>query len=168
MRPLNSACRCSEKVISVALFLLVIVPWQQIEKVELMKNYLTSLMACVVLTFASAGYVSAQDAPNLIGKWKGQSEGLGSSSGYVSGPVTIDVTEQRGRAFRATIEYPSSGASDSDPLVGVITADGKTIYFAGDDGFHVGSLEGNVLDTCYVQSGDKDTMAVCTKFEKQP
>lgn len=133
-----------------------------------MKHYLSSLISGVAIIFASTGYASAQDVPNLMGKWKGQSEGLGSSSGYISGPVTIDVTEQRGRTFRATIEYPDTGGSDTDPLVGVITADGKTIYFAGDDGFHVGSIEGNALETCYVQSGDEEAMAVCTKFEKQP
>ncbi|OYW57825.1 MAG: hypothetical protein B7X99_03970 [Rhizobiales bacterium 17-65-6] len=112
----------------------------------------------------------AQDAPpNIVGTWKGDSDGLSEKYGWVTGPVTLTVTEQKGRAFRASLIYPSEkGGSKTESVVGAFAADGKNIFLASDDGIHIAVLQGDVVDACYLEPGDNDGLALCARLKKQP
>lgn len=113
----------------------------------------------------------AQDAavPNIVGTWKGDSDGLSEKYGWVTGPVTLVVSEQRGRSFRANITYPSEkGGTQTESLVGTLTPDSKNVLLAGDDTIHIAVLQGNTLDACYLEPGDNDGLAVCARLLKQP
>lgn len=112
----------------------------------------------------------AQDAPpNIVGTWKGDSDGLSEKYGWVTGPVTLTVSEQKGRSFRATVIYPAEkGGTKTETVVGTFAADGKNIFLAGDDGIHIAVLNGPTLDACYLEPGDNDGLALCAKLQKQP
>lgn len=117
-----------------------------------------------------AGSALAQEAPpNIVGTWKGDSDGLSKKYGWVTGPVTLTVIEQKGRSFRASIIYPAErGGTKTEQVVGAFSADGKNIFLAGDDGIHIAVLQGQILDACYLEPGDNDGLAVCAKLQKQP
>lgn len=113
----------------------------------------------------------AQDAsvPNIVGTWKGESDGLSQKAGWITGPVTLVISEQRGRSFRAAMTYPSEkGGTQTDKLVGTLTPDGKNVLLAGDDSIHIAVLQGTTLDACYLEPGDNDGVAVCARLLKQP
>lgn len=113
----------------------------------------------------------AQDAaaPNIVGTWKGDSDGLSQKYGWVTGPVTLVVSEQRGRSFKASMTYPAEkGGTQTEKLVGTLTPDGKNVLLAGDDTIHIAVLQGTTLDACYLEPGDNDGVAVCARLLKQP
>lgn len=123
------------------------------------------IVVAVLLSFPAA----AQDVPNIVGTWSGPSDGLGKKDGWITGPVTLVVSEQRGRSFRAKISYPApGGGSQTETLAGTLTPDGKTIYLAADDGIHIAVLQGTTLDACYVEPGENDGLALCARLQKQP
>lgn len=128
----------------------------------------SSLFAAAAL-LAALGSVPAlaQDAPSLSGAWKGKSDAIGKQPGFTTGDVTITVTEQQGRSFRAKVSYPSEKGEISEDLIGTVTPDGKGIFLVGDDGIHLGTLAGETLDVCYLETGD-DAMAACSRLTKQP
>ncbi len=109
----------------------------------------------------------AQETPSLSGAWKGTSDSIGKQPGFLKGDVTITVTEQQGRSFRAKVSYPSENGEHSEDLLGTITPDGKGVFLVGDDGVHLGTLAGETLDVCYLETGD-DAMAACSRLTRQP
>ncbi|MEP9378462.1 hypothetical protein ABLE91_17230 [Aquabacter sp. CN5-332] len=111
----------------------------------------------------------AQEIPSITGTWKGQSDGLSKKDGWITGPVTLVVSEQRGRSFKARITYASpKGGEQNEDIVGTLTPDGKSVFLAGDDGIHIAVLQGTTLDACYLEPGDDDGLAVCARLQKQP
>jgi hypothetical protein len=111
----------------------------------------------------------AQEVPSIVGTWKGPSDGLSAKDGWITGPVTLVVTEQRGRSFKARITYAAAkGGDQTETIVGTFAPDGKAIYLAADDGIHIASLQGTTLDACYLEPGDDDGLAVCARLQKQP
>lgn len=122
--------------------------------------------ASLFAVLASAPAV-AQETPSLSGAWKGKSDAIGKQPGYTSGDVTITVTEQQGRSFRAKVSYPSEKGEFTEDLIGTITPDGKGVFLVGDDGIHLGTIAGETLDVCYLETGD-DAMAACSRLTKQP
>ncbi|TCT03179.1 hypothetical protein [Aquabacter spiritensis] len=125
--------------------------------------------AAFIAALLIAAPAAAQEIPSLLGTWKGASDGLGKQDGWVTGPVTLVVTEQRGRSFKARITYASpKGGEQNEDLVGTLAPDGASIYLAGDDGIHIAALKGGILDACYLEPGDNDGLAVCSRLQKQP
>ncbi len=111
----------------------------------------------------------AQQVPTITGTWKGQSDGLSKKYGWITGPVTLVVSEQRGRSFKATFTYAAQAGGDrTETIAGTFAPDGKSVFLAGDDGIHIAVLQGTTLDACYVEPGDNDGLAVCSHLEKQP
>jgi hypothetical protein len=129
----------------------------------------TSSLFAVATLFAALGAVPAlaQETPSLSGAWKGKSDAIGKQPGFTTGDVTITVTEQQGRSFRAKVSYPSEKGEFTEDLIGTVTPDGKGIFLVGDDGIHLGTLAGETLDVCYLETGD-DAMAACSRLTKQP
>ena len=133
-----------------------------------MNKKTSSLFAAAALLAALASAPAlAQDTPSLSGAWKGKSDAIGKQPGFTTGDVTITVTEQQGRSFRAKVSYPSEKGEISEDLIGTVTPDGKGIFLVGDDGIHLGTLAGETLDVCYLETGD-DAMAACSRLTKQP
>ncbi|MBN9433437.1 MAG: hypothetical protein J0I45_13465 [Bosea sp.] len=133
-----------------------------------MNKKTSSLFAAAALLAALASAPAlAQDTPSLSGAWKGKSDAIGKQPGFTTGDVTITVTEQQGRSFRAKVSYPSEKGEISEDLIGTVTPDGKGIFLVGDDGIHLGTLSGETLDVCYLETGD-DAMAACSRLTKQP
>lgn len=130
-----------------------------------MKTSNLFVAASLVAVLASARAL-AQETPSLSGAWKGTSDSIGKQPGFLKGDVTITVTEQQGRSFRAKVSYPSENGEHSEDLLGTITPDGKGIFLVGDDGIHLGTLAGETLDVCYLETGD-DAMASCSRLTKQ-
>ncbi|MFC7400420.1 hypothetical protein ACFQU1_24780 [Chelatococcus sp. GCM10030263] len=127
-----------------------------------------SVIALLGLTLLGTPAV-AQEVPSIIGTWKGASDGLSAKDGWITGPVTLVVAEQRGRSFKARITYASpKGGDQTDNIVGTFAPDGKSIYLAADDGIHIAELNGTTLDACYLEAGDNDGLAVCARLQKQP
>lgn len=122
--------------------------------------------ASLIAVLASAPAL-AQETPSLSGAWKGTSDSIGKQPGFLKGDVTITVTEQQGRSFRAKVSYPSEDGEHSEDLLGTITPDGKGVFLVGDDGVHLGTLAGETLDVCYLETGD-DAMAACSRLIRQP
>ena len=130
---------------------------------------LSTLLATGATLAMLAVPAMAQEAPNLVGTWKGTSDGIGKEQGWLSGDVVLEVTEQKGRSFKAKISYPDAkGAAETEELIGTITPGGKDIFLVDEDGIHIASLEGGNLDSCYLEADDDDAMAVCVRFAKQP
>lgn len=128
-------------------------------------KFVAGITAAVLL----AAPALAQEVPSIVGTWTGPSDGLSKKAGWITGPVTLVVSEQRGRSFRAKVTYPSpKGGSQSEDIVGTLTPDGKTAYLAADDGIHIAVLQGTTLDACYVEPGDNDGLALCARLQKQP
>lgn len=125
------------------------------------------LIVSATLAALVAAPALAQDSPSLVGSWKGAGDAIGKQSGFTTGDVTVVVSEQQGRSFRAKIVYPSENGDVSEDLIGTITPDGKGVYLVGDDGIHLAGLSGSTLDICYLETGD-DALAACARLEKQP
>ena len=128
-----------------------------------------STLVIVSLTLASTaiGPAIAQDAPNLVGTWKGASDGIGTNDGWRAGNVTFVISEQKGRSFKAKVVYPSDDGEGGEALIGTITPDGKSVYLVGAEGIHLATLAGSAMDVCYLEAA-KDAYAGCSHLEKQP
>lgn len=124
----------------------------------------TVLLAAVVI----AGPASAQDIPGLTGTWRGAGDGLSMEDGPLTGPITVSVSEQSGRSFRAEIAYSTRDGEERERLVGTLSPDGTSIYFAGDDGILLGSVAGSTMDACYLETDDDDAFAGCARLTRQP
>ena len=134
---------------------------------QMIKKTSSLFAAASLLAVLGAAPALAQDAPSLSGAWKGKSDAIGKQPGFTTGDVTITVTEQQGRSFRAKVSYPSEKGEVTEDLIGTVTPDGKGIFLVGDDGIHLGTLAGETLDVCYLETGD-DAMAACSRLTKQP
>lgn len=105
--------------------------------------------------------------PSLIGTWTGPmqtyDEGTGFSD-FGNVPISLVITEQKGRIFAGSLQFVVNGSRISTPIAGVIGRDGRTFslmersygYATGelvaDDGIemtwmHDGSPYGVALDT---------------------
>lgn len=123
----------------------------------------------LVAALAVAVPASAQQAPSLVGTWKGPSDGVGMEMGYVNADYGLVVEEQRGRSFKAKVVYPVRGGTKSEPVFGTLTPDLKTLYLSGDDGIHIGTIQPDgVIDLCYLEADDDDALALCARLTKQP
>jgi hypothetical protein len=108
----------------------------------------------------------ADDIPQLTGTWKGPGDGVNLKHGFLpGGDVTIVVTEQQGRVFKAEITYPRGDKAITEPLVGSIDVDGDRIMMIGDNGTHIAEYDDGVIENCY-QSPDSGTIA-CMELKKQ-
>lgn len=106
-------------------------------------------------------------APVLIGTWTGPmqtyDEGTGFSD-FGNVPISLVITEQKGRIFAGSIQFVVNGSRTSTPIAGVIGRDGRTFslmersygYATGDivtddlielTWMHDGSPYGVALDT---------------------
>ena len=109
----------------------------------------------------------AADAPSLLATWSGQTEGVGVQDGWKQGPVTLVIGEQRGHAFTGTATYPEAGGEATSDIYGTVALDGRTVFIADDDGAYAGTVVGQTLSLCYVESGpDASTKCLEATLQK--
>jgi hypothetical protein len=122
--------------------------------------------------------VAAQNAPDLGGTWKGESEAIiwGKSSKHqppaeptdqarlINVPLTLTIDKQDGRRFSATLSSPRA----SELLVGIVSRTG-TIFLADDDGTDYATLLGpDRIEICHLRSETETRHAACAELTRQP
>jgi hypothetical protein len=78
---------------------------------------------------------------------------------------TLRVSRQEGAVFAGTWESEVR----SDPMVGVISSDGKSLYVADDNGPLIGTLrQGNQLELCRALADPTRQLAFCVTLARKP
>lgn len=144
-------------------------------------NRLFALALAVMLgTLLAAGPVLAQEAkakkeksiPNLVGVWKGTSEGAAMGAlGHVDAAAaptfvkvdwTLTIDKQEGRAFYGT----KASSRGKETMVGVV--DGAQVAMADDDGTYVGKLTSpNLLIVRYLEAGKASKVASVALYVRE-
>lgn len=136
-------------------------------------------MIAVAALLMNAGPGWAQAVPDLKGAWV--EVGEGGNLVRRGGPFehadpagdqavfgdprtwTLKVARQEGGAFAGTWESEVR----ADPMVGVISADGKTLYIADDNGALIGTLRGeNEMEICRALADPTRMLASCWIFSR--
>lgn len=127
------------------------------------------LVAAATVLLASGA--QGQDYPDLKGTWRGTNDAVVRGGGthhenrtgdtaprLTNTAFTVTFTGQEGRRFWGEI----ASATATEPLLGVIGHDRRTLYMADLDGYTVATLtpEGQI-DMCYMRSGYDMTLAAC-------
>jgi hypothetical protein len=136
-----------------------------------MRVLLTVILSlCVAPAFAA-------DWPDLLGTWKGTSRAVvlgegghydGDTSGakFLEAELTIEWTEQKDGRYIGTI----SSAKQTEAKLGVLSADGKSLFTVDTDGSSDGRLiDNDHFELCYQQTSASDPLMVasCVIFERQ-
>jgi hypothetical protein len=145
-----------------------------------LQEIVTVLRLAPIALFAlfAATPVAAQNAPDLRGTWKGESEAIiwGKASKHqpaaeptdqarlVDVPLTLTIDKQDGRRFSATLSSPRA----KELLVGIISRTG-TIFMADDDGTNYATLLGpDKIAICHLLSDTETRHAACAELTRQP
>lgn len=123
-------------------------------------------LSCLAALLLVAAPALAADVPSLLGTWSGEQEGAGARDGFKKGPVTLIVGEQQGRAFTGKVIYPQGAGEGSSPFYGSIATDGRMVSIADEDGAAFGTVEGDTLQLCYVETG-ADAASACVELTRQ-
>ena len=84
--------------------------------------------------------------------------------GYRSGPATLVVTEQKGRAFKGYLTRTNAEGDEKEDLWGAFTPSARLMAGADEEGVYSFMLiDENTLDYCYVEAG-KAPRAVCARL----
>jgi hypothetical protein len=119
-------------------------------------------LALAIFALLGVGEARAAD-PNLVGTWTGGGLGVGKTEGWADDPVTLVITEQRGRAFTGRKTH----SEGEEAFYGAIMVDGRTLLMTDDgDGETIGSLlPDGTLEICYMEAGD-DAQVFCRVLKK--
>ena len=103
--------------------------------------------------------------PNLVGTWIGPFKAMREQS-VADGSLTVRVLEQDGALLKAEKSWESLGAAGNvagkavkaatEPLVGVVDFDGKSVHLAeqDDNGLYAGRLVApDTLELVYIEAG---------------
>lgn len=130
----------------------------------------------VVVLMALGGAVSAQEAPNLVGTWKGMATvvHIGSNPYRVAesnGPnlppnaveMTYVFTKQEGNRFVGT----STNGKFTETVIGAISLDNRTGVALDDDGQYTFTLRDlNTIDLCYAHSFPTSKVVGCWQIKR--
>jgi hypothetical protein len=126
----------------------------------------------------AAAPAAAQNAPDLRGTWKGESEAIiwgkstkhqppaepNDQARFIKVPLTLTIDKQDGRRFSATLTSERA----SEAVVGVISRTG-TIFIADDDGTDYATLLGpDKIEICHLRSATETRNAACAELTRQP
>lgn len=149
---------------------------------------MTSFLLRAAIAATALGLVPAlalaQDAPDLKGKWTGQthsivagkgghwpeSAGTFEKPGLFEKDMTLAITGQEGRRFWGVTTIGGGAQATSEPFIGELTPDGKRLVIADTDGTWDGPLDGDTFSFCYTQAGGPSNSSVvsCTAVKRQP
>jgi hypothetical protein len=124
----------------------------------------------IVAAVAVAMLVSpafAQQEVSLVGTWTGERDRSAMVEGYRSGPATLVVTEQKGRAFKGYLARANAEGDEKEDLWGAFTPGARLMAGADEEGVYSFTLiDENTLDYCYVEAG-KAPRAVCARLVRK-
>lgn len=133
------------------------------------------LFAIVGSLLGAAGAMSvpaiahADDAPNLVGTWKGKTDSIGDIFGLRTRDRTVHISEQTDRRFRGYFVY-EDGRKD---FFGIVYPDNTS--FAWVSPTSKGTTHGRILGpdhvaACYVEAGPEATAGCSdlTRTDKKP
>jgi hypothetical protein len=126
--------------------------------------------ACFTLMFIfiigiSSSTFAEDKFPSLVGKWTGPRIGHSLENGFVSSDsgLLIEITNQEGRLFTGKktirhIDIKKKDVTSTEPISGMITTDGKTLYIADkENGVTIGNIiSQDNIEFYYIQSGRKE------------
>jgi hypothetical protein len=135
-----------------------------------------ALLALFALVSATSVAVAEDGIPSLLGQWNTESTGGMLLHGKKQGAIThwepkqkvlkgrIDVTGQDGRFVSGT--YTS--ARGSEKFIGMLSADGKTLYAADMDGiWDVRIVDNDTLEIVYRHVKPTDTVVAIGTGKRQ-
>jgi hypothetical protein len=109
----------------------------------------------------------AQQEVSLVGTWTGERDRSAMVEGYRSGPATLVVTEQKGRAFKGYLTRTNAEGDEKEDLWGAFTPGARLMAGADEEGIYSFLLiDENTLDYCYVEAG-KAPRAVCASLVRK-
>jgi hypothetical protein len=124
----------------------------------------------IIAAFALALLVSpaaAQQEVSLVGTWVGERDRSAMVEGYRSGPATLVITEQKGRAFKGYLNRSNKDGDVKEDLWGAFTPGARLIAGADEEGtYSFLLLDENTLDYCYVEAG-KAPRTVCARLVRK-
>lgn len=117
--------------------------------------------------------VAADTVPDLKGTWQGKSQSvavgkLGHTTdlkkpAFLSADFTLRIDAQEGRLVYGTKQSKKS----TEQILGVISADGKSVYFADHDGYYMMTiLAPDQLEAIYLEAGTKSRVASTTIYKR--
>jgi hypothetical protein len=128
-----------------------------------MKTHIIAAAALAVL----ASPAVAQQEVSLVGTWTGERDRSAMIEGYRSGPATLVVTEQKGRAFKGYLTRTNAEGDEKEDLWGAFTPSARLMAGADEEGVYSFMLiDENTLDYCYVEAG-KAPRAVCARLVRK-
>jgi hypothetical protein len=123
----------------------------------------TRIIAAVAVAMLVSPAVAQQEV-SLVGTWTGERDRSAMVEGYRSGPATLVVTEQKGRAFKGYLARTNAEGDEKEDLWGAFTPGARLIAGADEEGVYSFMLiDENTLDYCYVEAG-KAPRAVCARL----
>jgi hypothetical protein len=133
--------------------------------------------AIVVALLAPATIAFAQsDVPDLKGSWSGEAEIVilsevaehvapSKEPSFPKLDFTITVERQEGRGFAGTL----ASTRATDPLIGMLRADGRQIHMVDNDGTLTGELVGpNEMEVCRTEVTPDSMSVYCANFTREP
>lgn len=139
---------------------------------------LVSVLAFFVLICTP---VWAEEVPDLIGNWTGESAHISIGSpphnpGIASENMTYNrssnttiviIEEQNDRLFSGKLVHNEGGLQIAETLFGVIGFDNKTIYMVDEDGYHDGRLiSPTEMELIYRKAGPENMIIAINRFIK--
>jgi hypothetical protein len=126
----------------------------------------TRIIAAVAVAMLVSPAVAQQEV-SLVGTWTGERDRSAMVEGYRSGPATLVVTEQKGRAFKGYLARTNAEGDEKEDLWGAFTPGARLMAGADEEGVYSFLLiDENTLDYCYVEAG-KAPRAVCARLVRK-
>jgi len=123
-------------------------------------------------TIPTASTPSSNPAiPNLIGTWTGPmqtyDEGTGFSD-FGNVPISLVITEQKGRIFAGSLQFVVNGTRTSTPIAGVIGRDGRTFSLMERSyGYATGDIVAeNIIELTWMHDGSPYGVALDTLMKE--
>ncbi len=118
------------------------------------------------LTPATLPAAATPVTPDLTGTWTGTSTGYAEGTGftdYGNAPLTMTVTEQKGRIFSGTVKV-GKNSTETIAIAGVISRDGRTFALVENvNGYTTGEITGpGTIELTHVDDGDPYEVALDT------
>ena len=125
-----------------------------------------TVVAAVALSMLVSPAIAQQEV-SLVGTWTGERDRSAKVEGYRSGPATLVVTEQKGRAFKGYLVRANADGDVKEELWGAFTPGARLMAGADDEGYYSFMLvDVNTLDYCYTEAG-KAPRAVCARLVRK-
>lgn len=141
-----------------------------------MKTSLAALALVLGCAACSQAPAAKESMPDLKGTWVGTSDSIVRGTAPHHAPATgaqplvdhvrftLSITGQDGRRFWGTV----SGGSTTEPVIGVIALDGKSIVARDNDGLLEGTIvDADTIDSVYSHNNGTSAVAAANRWKRQ-